>query len=177
MVGKLMSENLFEKNLTAMEKWYPKFAEAIRLNRYEKDEIEIITEYSSDGNLIYKIEKENRALYLNGKRNTKEPLQMWMKRLGQIHDYAPVILLGMGSGLYLKTLVENTSEKVNIVVYEPSVSIFLKTLKMVDLESVILNRPIAFVVEGLNGNEFEPVIKKLISIETMEFLKQELVIY
>lgn len=169
-----MSENFFEKNLSAMEKWYPVYAEAIRNEKYEKDELEIITEYSSDENLIYKIKQEDRTLYLNGKRNTEEPLQMWMERLGQIHEYAPVVLFGLGSGLYLKKLIANSSEKVNVVVYEPSVSIFLQTLEKVDLEEEILNRTIAFVVEGLNGNEFEPVLKKWISLENVEFLKQEI---
>ena len=169
-----MSESFFEKNLKAMEKWYPKYAEAIRAGNYKKDDIEIVTEYSLDGNLIYKIKQEDRVLYLNGKRNTKEPLNMWRERLGELHDGSPIILVGIGSGLYLKKIIANTSEKVNIIVYEPSVSIFLKTLEMVDLEEDIKNRPIAFVVEGLNGNELLPIIRKLISLETMEFLKQEI---
>lgn len=33
---------------------------------------------------------------------------------------------------------------------------------------------IAFIVEGLNESEFEPVLEKLISLENLEFLKQEM---
>jgi len=169
-----MNSELFEKNLKAMEKWYPDFAAAIRSGTYEKDEVEIVDEYSLDGNLIYQVKRESRSLYLNGKRNTEEPLQLWIDRLGKIEDYAPIVLLGLGSGLYLKKLICHTSDKVNVVVYEPSMTIFLRTLQMVDLEEEILSRPIAFIVEGLNINELEPIVEKLISLETMAFLRQEI---
>ena len=38
-----MSEVIFEKNLKAMEKWYPEFVDAIRNGEYEKDELIIET--------------------------------------------------------------------------------------------------------------------------------------
>lgn len=169
-----MSGNFFEKNLKAMEKWYPDFAEAIRQERYEKDELDIITEYSLDEKLIYRIRQGERLLYLNGKRNVEEALELWIQHLGEIHEYATVVLFGIGSGLYLKKIMAETKENVNILVYEPSVSLFLKTLELVDLENEITNRMIAFIVEGLNGNEYEPVLRKWVVIDNLEFLKQEI---
>lgn len=169
-----MSKEIFEKNLKAMEKWYQGFADAIRNQEYEKDELTIESETSWDGETIFRVTKEGRKLYLNGKRDAKDSLETWMQRLGEVHKYAPVILLGMGSGLYLKKLIENTDETVNVILYEPSVSIFLKTIEEVDLSKEIESRPIAFIIEGMNEKGFDNVIGKLISIETVEFLKQRI---
>lgn len=169
-----MSKEIFEKNLKAMEKWYPDFATAIRKKIYEKDDLEVETETSQDGELIFKVKKDNRILYLNGKRNAKEPVQIWMERIGEIHKYATVILVGVGSGRYLKKIIENTDSTVNILVYEPSITIFLKLLEEVDLSREIEDRPIAFVIEGMNEKGLDSIIGELVSIESIEFLKQEI---
>jgi len=150
-----MSREIFEKNLKAMEKWYPEFADRIRVvdEKRNEPEVTVEAELSWDDEIIFKVKADERSLYLNGKRNVKEPLRMWMEHLGDIHDYAPVVLLGGGSGAYLKKLVQNTSEKVNVILYEPSLDIFLEMIKQVDLSEEIESRPIAFVVEDVNKNE------------------------
>lgn len=170
-----MSKEIFEKNLKAMEKWYPEFADEVRKKDCEKDDSELTveSERSLDGEVIFKVIKGERSLYLNGKRNAKEPAEIWMERLGHIQDYAPVLLLGGGSGIYLKHLLQNTTKKVNVMLYEPSFEIFLEMLKQVDLSEQIKSRPIIFVVEGINEEALEVVVEGMVSVENMEFLKQE----
>lgn len=168
-----MSNEIWEKNIKAMEKWYPAFAELIREEKYTKDELEVMTEISWDGETIFRLKQEDRSLYLGGKRNAKEPVQMWLERLGELHKYAPVFLFGVGSGAYLKALIQNTKKEVNVVVYEPSVTIFLTMLREIDLSEEIADRPIAFVVEGINETEFEPVMKRVLVYENLDFFKEE----
>lgn len=168
-----MKNTMWDRNLKAMEKWYPEFSVALREGMCPEEDLEIVEETSWDGELIYKIRKDGRELYLNGKRNTKAPVELWRDRLGEIHKYSSVILLGIGSGRYLKCLLKNLDKTVNVMVYEPSATIFRRTLQLVDLEEEIMSRPIAFVVEGINGAEFMPVMKSLVVVETIEFMKQE----
>ena len=59
------------------------------------------------------------------------------------------------------------------MVCEPSVMIFLTALKEIDLSKEIQDRPIAFIVEGLNGTEFIPVMQALLTLETLEFFVEE----
>ena len=169
-----MSKEIFEKNLTAMEKWYPTFAEMIREKTDIEDDTKVLVETSWDGEKLFRIQKDGRTLYLGGKRNAKEPIAMWLERLGKLPKYAPVFLFGIGSGSYLKALADNTEKEVNIVVYEPSIRIFLKTLEEVDLSTEIENRPIAFVVEELNDGEFEPVMNRVLVFENLEFFREEI---
>lgn len=173
-----MSKEIFEKNLKAMEKWYVPFAEEVRRKELEKEkieeEIQITTEMSWDGEVIFRVKKEERWLYLGGKRNASEPVEMWLERLGMLSPYTPVFLFGLGSGAYLKALVNHTKEKVNIIVYEPSIKLFLKMLEEVDLSEEIENRPIAFFIEGINAEGFTDTIKKVLALENIELFKEEI---
>ena len=84
-----MKETIFEKNLKAMEKWYPDFADLIRQKKYKEDDTKVWTEQSQDGEVIFCIEREGKKLYLGGKRNAKKSVELWQERLGKIHKYAP----------------------------------------------------------------------------------------
>ena len=166
-----MSSEIFEKNLAAMEKWYPVFADIIRNEKYEKDDTELITEKSLDGVGIFKVKQSERTLYLNGRRNASAPVATWLEALGEVHKHAPVFLIGLGNGSYLKAVIDSTDESVRVIAYEPSVTIFIRMLEETDISAQIENRPIAFIVKGININEFVPVIDKLMSLENLEFMK------
>ncbi|MBR5565683.1 MAG: motility associated factor glycosyltransferase family protein [Roseburia sp.] len=169
-----MSREIFEKNLKAMEKWYAPFAEALREESLKSGEEEITIEQSWDGELIFRVKKEGKNLYLGGKRNAKEPVQMWMERLGELPEQTPVFLFGLGSGAYLKELVRNTNEKVNIVAYEPSAKLFITMLEHVDISEEIENRPIAFLVEGVNAEGFKTITNQVLVLENLQMLKEEI---
>lgn len=157
-----------------MKKWYPEFANAIQDERFEKDEnedLEVCSEVSLDEKIIFKIKKGERILYLDGKRNAERSADLCIKRFGKIHKHAPIFLLGVASGLYLKKLIEKTDKSVLVIIYEPSLKIFLKLIKEVDLSEEIRNRPIGFIVKGINESEFDPVLRRVLSIETLEFFR------
>lgn len=168
-----MSEEVFEKNLAAMEKWYPSFVEMLREKRDVEDDTEVAAGMSQDGETIFRIRKGERTLYLGGRRNAKEPITLWLERLGKIPKYSPIFLFGLGSGAYLKALVDSTEKEVNIVAYEPSIHIFKKMLQEIDLSEEIASRPIAFIVEELNDVEFEPVMNRVLVLENLEFFIEE----
>lgn len=170
-----MSQDIFECNLKAMEKWYPAFAEEVlKAECVLAEDVEVIKHTSMDGELIYRIKRNEQLLYLNGKWNAKQPVNVWAEQLGEIHKYAPVFLLGIGSGAYFKKLIEKTDESVSVIVYEPSLKIFLETLKEIDLSEELESRPVIFSVKGLNESVFAPVLSQTLSDENMAFLKVEI---
>lgn len=169
-----MSKEIWEKNIAAMKKWYPAFVDMLSEKKDVKEELEVLLEQSRDGETIFRVKKEKRLLYLGEKRNAKEPVQIFLERLGKLHKHAPVFLFGAGSGAYIRALVQHTEKEVNIVVYEPSITIFRTMLEETDLSEVISDRPIAFIVEGINESEFTPVMNRLLAVESLGFLKQEI---
>ena len=58
-----MSKSILEKNLEAMEKWYPAFADLIREEHETEDPTNVMVETSWDGETIFRIEQDGRQLY------------------------------------------------------------------------------------------------------------------
>lgn len=135
-------------------------------------ELEVIEEVSFEGEPILKIKKNDKSVYLCGKRNNIEPARLWVKNLGKLQSMAPVLIMGTGNPFYLKELVEQTENRITIIVYEPSLPIFLKFLEMVDLERWMEKHLIIFWVNGLPGMEIgqmRGVLEQVLKYETLNF--------
>lgn len=137
-----------------------------------KEELKIIEETAYDGQTIFKIVKDKKTYYLNGKRNTTEPAEMWRKGLGELVQNAPVFMAGIGNDTFLKELAEKTKNHITIVVYEPSLQIFLRFLEHTDIERWMEKHLIIFWVEGVQGMDLErlgEVLKPILQYELMPF--------
>lgn len=167
---------LYEKNLETLNKYYPQMDCLIKEAQEEmEEEIRIIEEQSDDGETILKIEKEDRVVYLNGKRNAREPAEIWAKTLGELPRNAPVLMVGVGNYFYLKELVENTKNRVAIFVYEPSLQIFLKFLELVDIERWMEKHLIVFWVKGLRGMDakrMDAILGNILTYEMLNFSRR-----
>ena len=132
-----MSEEMWKKNLEAMDRQYPAFVKLIQEKTDVEDDTEVLVEKSMDGEIIFRIQKDDKLLYLGGRREAKHPVQVWKERIGKIHKYAAVFLFGAGSGAYIKAIMEDFPDEANLIVYEPSLNIFMKLLREVDLSEEI----------------------------------------
>ena len=81
-------------------------------------------------------------------------------------------IFGVGSGAYLKAVLKKCPKEANVIVYEPSVNIFLTLLQEVDLSREIEKYPIGFIVEGLNETEFSPVMAGTLVLENLTYMKE-----
>lgn len=164
---------IYEKNLKTLAKYYPEMDVLIENTRKKMEpELEVLVEDSYDGEKILKIRKDERNLYLNGRRNAKEVAKLWVEQQGYLVPNATVYMWGVGNYLYLRELVEKTENRITIFVCEPSLQIFVKFLEIVDIESWMEKHLIVFWVygiEGMNEKTLEKMLNKLISYETMAY--------
>lgn len=147
---------IYEKNLKILAERYPQMDVLIE-NAQEgwKPKLTITEEVSRDGETILKIEKDNVVCYLGGKRDAAEPARMWVDSLGELPRSTPIFLMGIGNHLYLQRLVERVEKPLSIIVYEPSLEIFLNFLRRVHLQKWMEKHLIVFWVEGLDGMDTE----------------------
>lgn len=166
---------MYEKNLKVLAKYYPQMDELIENAKKDiNNEIEVLEEESYNGEPVLKIKKEDRCFYLNGKRETREPAKMWVESLGKLETNAPIFMMGVGNWNYLQQLTEQTKEQITIVVYEPSIAIFLKFLNYANLESIMKRHVVAFWVEGLKGMELKEmpsVLKPILKYEMLPYAR------
>ncbi len=145
---------LYEKNLRTLAGYYPEMDSLVREAAAEnagKDATKIRKEISGDGRQISVVSRNRRTCYLGGKRNAAEPVQVWLRSLGRLAPNAPVFLMGLGNSSYLEELAGNAENRITIIVYEPSMRIFMDFLETVDLVPVMEKHLVVFVVDGLSG--------------------------
>lgn len=164
---------IYEKNLKTLAKYFPDMDKLIEDARKElREELKIIEETAYDGQTILKIVKDKKTYYLNGKRNTTEPAEMWRKGMGELVQNAPVFMAGIGNDSYLKELAENTKNHITIVIYEPSLQIFFKFLEHTDIERWMEKHLIIFWAEGIQGMDLDKlgeVLGPILKYELMPF--------
>lgn len=166
----------YEENLKTLAEVYPQMDVLIEeAKKNMEPELEIVEEISYEGVPILKIKKGERSCYLSGKRNVKEAAQMWMETLGELQNNAPVFMMGLGNYTYLQELIEKTKNRIAIIVYEPSIQIFLKFLETVSLKSWMEKHTIVFWVRGIEGMDekaMEKLLKRIIRYEMLPYSRK-----
>lgn len=167
-----MSKEIYEKNMAAMQERFPGLAKLVEEKRYQLDEeMDIFSEKAVDGSDILCVRKDERMLYLNGKREPLVVAERELERWGELNRKTPIFVVGMGDLVFLKELLRKTEQSINIMVYEPSVRIFLFLLENIDITEYFENRAVGFVIEGVNEKEETAVMRAFLTLGNVGFLK------
>ena len=158
---------LYEKNLEALNKRFPgmdKLIEEKKDELLQKENLDVESEINLEGREILKVHRNNRTLYLAGKRSASLAAANQIKFLGKIEYSAPLFMVGIGNGCYLEELFKEVPKKNDnmVMVYEPSFSIFYEQLFHVDIEELFEDRIVALLVEGINEEGIKPLIKQML---------------
>lgn len=155
-----------------MRERFPALASLVEEKKYCLDEkIEVFFEKAVDGSDIIKVKKEGRSLYLNGKREPEVVAERVLERWGKLNRQTPISVVGMGDIVFLKKLLHKTEKSNNIIVYEPSVRVFLSLLENIDITEYFKNRAIGFVIEGINEKELTGIIKSFVGEANVSSLR------
>lgn len=163
---------IYNKNLQALKQRYEGLAYIIENKKYKKDEIQINFENAKDGTKIISINKDNRILYLNGKYEPSKFIEQEIENLGEINYMASIFIVGLGNALFIKKILKKTKKTVNIAVYEPSISLFLKVMEEIDITELFEDRPIGFIIDRINEEESESIINSYLSFNNLALLKK-----
>lgn len=168
-----MKECIFKENIKALKERFPGLAYRIENNMYElKNDISVEMEKAKDFSLIFKIKKDNRTLYTNGKYGCKKEIKTMITEMGKLHKKTTIFLLGMGDALILKEILMHTDEAINIAVFEPSIDIFMYAMQNIDLQEIYQKRAIGLVVNGLNGEEKDGIISSFLTLGNLAYMKK-----
>lgn len=161
--------DIYEKNLKTIGKYYPNMDQLIiDASKDMKSDVELQTEYAWNGEKILCVKKGGRTLYLESKRGAGEMAHMWYHYRGEKSKGAVYVIVGMGNLSYLKEIVENTEERMAILIYEPCLPIFLHALGEIDLEPIMEKHTLIFWVDGVEGSEDEHISRAIGSLITYD---------
>jgi hypothetical protein len=140
--------NLLEKNITYLQKKGVKW-NLVRSKEDGTKNYEISSTITKDGYTITFLKDRKRTIYLGSKYNVKKEAKRWSSTV-DFEDTTTLIVFGFGSGYYIKEVVEKMSDKNRLIIIEPSITIFEKTMEHIDLEEIFEDRDIY-----LNIGDFE----------------------
>lgn len=168
-----MEDSIFKKNIKALKERFPGLAYRIEYNMYElKNDIFVEVEKAKDFSSIFKIKKDNRTLYINGKYGCKKEIKTIIAEMGKLNKKATIFLLGMGDALILKEILKHTEDDINIAVFEPSIDIFMYAMQNIDLQEIYQKRAVGLVVDGLNGEERDGIISSFLTLGNLAYMKK-----
>lgn len=161
---------VYEKNRTSFELQFPEWLAEVEAYAEDNPEAMVIQEeIAYDGNVIFRVEKGERSLYLNGKYAPTERVLKWIDTIPEISTASVFVFVGIGSGIYLKELLKKCEKSVTIIIYEPSVHIFLKFLELVDLSEELEKHKFIFLIEGYNDDNYEYVISNFMTYDRLSY--------
>lgn len=161
---------IYEKNRKSFEEQYPEWLEEVET--YAKDHPEdlvIREETACDESVIFRVEQGSRSLYLNGKYAPVERAIKWIDSLPDRTTGSVVVLIGVGSGIYLKELLTQSDKAITIIIYEPSAKIFLRMLEVMDLSVEIKKHHFIFLIEGYNSENYEYVMSQFMTYDRLSY--------
>lgn len=167
-----MNKEIYDRNMAAMSKRFPRMAEAVEqlLNRKDEDVAVFHGKALDESDILY-LEKEGRKLFLNGKRQPKQTAKRVLEYWGEIKRETPFYIVGLGDIVFIKELLKKAEKNIHVMIYEPSLTVFLFVLETIDISACFESRAVALVVEGLNEKEMNALIKAFISIANVSYLK------
>lgn len=168
-----MNTIVYKKNLEAIRDRFESLAYIIENKQYQlKEDIIVECSDAKDGEKIIRVESSGRKLYLNGVYAPRKEIEEEIEKLGEVNYMAPIFVIGIGNALLIKEIIKKTEKTVNIAVYEPSLEIFLKVLEEIDITELFENRPIGFIIEGINEKEMDKIVNNYVTFENIYFLKR-----
>lgn len=161
---------IYEKNSKAFEGAFPGWLEEVEKYAEEnKEALSVQTEEAYDGSIIFRIKQEGRLLYLNGKYEPQKAVAKWADGIPRISNASVFVFIGMGSGLFVKELLRHCENTVTVIIYEPSVRIFLNALEAADFSKEIKKHKLVFLIEKYNSDLYQFTLSQFMTYDRLSF--------
>lgn len=172
-----MGNEIWEKNLGQIEKKLPGWRAYMEEKKYELaredgripyiESVGIDLEASYTGEKISRVSYEGRNYYLAGKYQPSFYARQLAARMENQGYGSVVFVIGFSDGRFIKEIKKCLGKEALILVYEPCLEIFLHTLREYDVTELFSDKVVGVMVEGINGDELEGVMRKTIFIESL----------
>ena len=140
---------IYEKNMQAIREHHVRLHEYLETAQPEQS-VEIRYEAAEDEMLYPIVTKGGLEYRLNSKYNPKEASMQYISQFKKEGSYSVFFLLGFGDGRNIEALAQTLDETMTLIVYEPSVAIFQKTLETFDYTDLLKKKNVYLIVESEN---------------------------
>ena len=159
--------NYFETNLECIKEnrkeLYDKLTKFIK-NHEVNASLIIQSEMALDGDSYLLVKKDNILHRLNSSYSPKNEAEKWVEQYSFTNMNVVISIFGFGSGFFARELMNHKGENDIVIIYEPSIDVFIHTLYNYDITDIISESSMGITIEGINEFEFHQMLRGAISI-------------
>lgn len=163
--------DIYTENIEFMKKNYPYIEwdeEEIERCR-EKEQDRIVLRKNAKQELLVEIEENGHIWSLGSRYDAEKAAECWANGFQNVNYRTLFIVIGIGSGIYIKKLHEKYPEN-NIILYEPDTGLLSNVLHELKI-SEILTKEVFFAVGKTGSALYMELIERLITYDNMKEVK------
>lgn len=158
--------NYFNKNISIIKKERKYLYENIENQLLDKDKYtsdNVTSILSKNGEMVVTYNSEGTLYRLNSIYNPSEEARKWAEQFNFNNINIITVMFGLGNGKFVREILKNLGEEDILVIYEPSVEIFMHTLHSYDISDILENVRVSITVEEVNPLEFTTVLNNYVT--------------
>mgnify|MGYP002615582167 CR=1 FL=1 len=161
--------NIFDKNITAIERKYRLLAEKIREINIDKSTNKMGIELATNGMQVPWIRSQNRVWRLNSRQNPQKASEIYADRY-QIRMYGIYFIFGFSDGRSVREILKKCDDTNLIVICEPDLKLFAMNSHFFDISDLIAKSNILFYISELEHN-MDVILGKIVEYTRIRLLE------
>lgn len=145
---------MYDKNLTYLKDNHSVIYEAITAGRISWEETSAVVVMSRNEEPVMVYKDRDREVYLNSKYNPTVEAQKYLEDIKDMPEQSILTMFGFANGSFLREALKITNNTIKVMVYEPSVDVFMQAINSIDLSEILEDTRVTIAVEGINVEQF-----------------------
>lgn len=151
---------VYHKNLNILKDKHITIYDIISSDRFEWEDglAYVDTARNQEQIIVYK--HNDKDVYLNSKYNPSGEAKKYMEEFMDMPENAILTIFGLSNGSFVREVLNNKNLGVLIMVYEPSVDVFMQVIQQIDISDILMDDRFVLVVEGINAPYYDVILAK-----------------
>lgn len=158
---------IYEDNLNALKRHHIYLYRFLVNNSYIEKKGAMI-EYAKNEDPIIAVERNGRKQYLNSKYNPEHEAEVFVQDYLGMPDASILFMYGFSTGIFAKKYLQKAENKVNCIVFEPDIRLFLEVVKNIDITEVLKDERFRIVVNEVPNTDIGRLVLDVLKIENMK---------
>ena len=138
----------YNKNINAIYSCKPNLVKIVNGNTDR--ELNVYNSFAKDGNSFMYVEmKDGNIVRINSMYSPINEAEIWAKGVNDNYDLQKIyIMFGLANGYCVRSILKKMNSWGKIIIYEPSIEIFISTLNNYDVSDILIDNRVLLLVES-----------------------------
>jgi hypothetical protein len=132
--------------------------------------VEVFSEETYNNELALYIKNNDSMYRINSIYDPSFEADQWVKQF-EFHGFNNnVLMYGLGNGVFLRSVLKKLHSKDVVLIYEPSIDVFLHVINEYDMVDILSDRRLLVAVENLNDKQFHFTLREVMNVTNLNTL-------